>query len=594
MAAPIEYNIKILGGAGEELKRVGGGFGETNKHAHEAKEGVALFEAELGKLKGGLGGIEVSLNALAGGGPVFTFDLAEGVRSVVEVVSEAIEKIAELGKEIVGVAADTQDLNLAINLKVGKEGAEGVEALAKLFEGRTRYSGEQIKRAVLPLLDIGLTNDNGLITSLATVAADLETRSGGRQKLNESLEGFAMLAKRGQISPKMLAPLGIGTKEYFTALATALHTDIDDAKARAKKGQVDSALALSTLVGVVQAKEGGQIGGAALAGGATLGGTLARLGNIKETLFSQLADTPGLNKLQGLLDDIFTKLSGPEGRAAMVQLGDAIGTVADGARTAGAFISTLSDAVQTAAPFVAAAALGFAAYRIAVIAAEAPSLLYAAALGTVAIWEGVATAAQTALNIAMSLNPIGLLVAGVAIAAVLIWKYWEPISGFFSGLWETVSGFAGRVYQGAIDIGANLIEGIVNGITGALHYVEDAVGHLGDAIVGKLKGVLGIHSPSRVFMDLGGFTSEGFALGIEQGGDRVSQAASRTMVSRVTGAVQPQAVLSGGPAAAPSAPSVTNHFNFPNAREPRECAEAVREELVKLAFGLQLGLGVRT
>lgn len=53
----------------------------------------------------------------------------------------------------------------------------------------------------------------------------------------------------------------------------------------------------------------------------------------------------------------------------------------------------------------------------------------------------VLAASQWALNAALTANPIGLIVAGVAalvaVVAVVI-KYWEPLSGFFSGLWENL------------------------------------------------------------------------------------------------------------------------------------------------------------
>ncbi len=41
-----------------------------------------------------------------------------------------------------------------------------------------------------------------------------------------------------------------------------------------------------------------------------------------------------------------------------------------------------------------------------------------------------------ALSVALLTNPIGLAIAGIAGAAMLIYKYWEPLSGFFRGLWS--------------------------------------------------------------------------------------------------------------------------------------------------------------
>lgn len=41
-----------------------------------------------------------------------------------------------------------------------------------------------------------------------------------------------------------------------------------------------------------------------------------------------------------------------------------------------------------------------------------------------------------ALGTALMANPMGLIIAGIAAGALLVYKYWAPISGFFSGLWS--------------------------------------------------------------------------------------------------------------------------------------------------------------
>lgn len=41
-----------------------------------------------------------------------------------------------------------------------------------------------------------------------------------------------------------------------------------------------------------------------------------------------------------------------------------------------------------------------------------------------------------ALNLAFLANPVGLVVAIIAAAAFLIWKFWEPLKEFFSGFWS--------------------------------------------------------------------------------------------------------------------------------------------------------------
>lgn len=49
------------------------------------------------------------------------------------------------------------------------------------------------------------------------------------------------------------------------------------------------------------------------------------------------------------------------------------------------------------------------------------------------------TAGVKLMNIAFASTPITLIIAGIAAGALLIYEYWEPISGFFTGLWDSVT-----------------------------------------------------------------------------------------------------------------------------------------------------------
>ena len=80
------------------------------------------------------------------------------------------------------------------------------------------------------------------------------------------------------------------------------------------------------------------------------------------------------------------------------------------------------------------------------------------------------------------------------------------------------------------DIGANLVKGVWNGITGLGSWLTNKVKSFFSGIVDGVKDTLGIHSPSRVFMEIGAFTSEGMALGIEEN-EKMVQKASESMVN---------------------------------------------------------------
>ncbi len=71
---------------------------------------------------------------------------------------------------------------------------------------------------------------------------------------------------------------------------------------------------------------------------------------------------------------------------------------------------------------------------------------------------------------AVLLGPVGLLIG----AAVLLWKFWEPIKGFFAGLWNGIAagasaafGFLGRIWEGVKSAFSGL-RSVVQGAVGAV------------------------------------------------------------------------------------------------------------------------------
>lgn len=103
-------------------------------------------------------------------------------------------------------------------------------------------------------------------------------------------------------------------------------------------------------------------------------------------------------------------------------------------------------------------------------------------------------------------------------------------SQFASSLIDGLASIPGRVAS----IGSDIIQGMVNGITGAADKLIGAVkGAVGNAIDGAKK-LLGIHSPSRVFREIGRYTMQGAALGVDDDADMLREStddAMRGMIS---------------------------------------------------------------
>jgi hypothetical protein len=167
------------------------------------------------------------------------------------------------------------------------------------------------------------------------------------------------------------------------------------------------------------------------------------------------------------------------------------------------------------------------------------------------------------------------------------------VLGAFTGLWGHVtSWFAGI---SLVDIGKNLILGLASGITGAAGAVVNAISGAVSGAISTAKSLLGIHSPSKVFADIGDDTGQGFVGGVEDTTDQ-AHAAIATMADPNEALKQAQGAgdvatverlmggaasipspadgnASGGPAAvegaadkgpsAPGKPGATINFNAP-------------------------------
>ncbi|EGP2155178.1 phage tail tape measure protein [Salmonella enterica subsp. enterica serovar Java] len=195
--------------------------------------------------------------------------------------------------------------------------------------------------------------------------------------------------------------------------------------------------------------------------------------------------------------------------------------------------------------------------------------------------RGLMAAGRAVLFIgrALLMNPIGLLITGIAVAAYLIYRYWEPIKGFFTRLWtgienigtqiwssitgfftdrwqdiqtafdggllgigelilnwsplglftqvfsEVMSWFGIDLPKNFTDFGKNIIDGLTDGIKNKWNAVKDTFKELTDGIKGFFTSETEIHSPSRVFMGYGGYIVEGLQLGINNTAWKAEQAA---------------------------------------------------------------------
>lgn len=136
-------------------------------------------------------------------------------------------------------------------------------------------------------------------------------------------------------------------------------------------------------------------------------------------------------------------------------------------------------------------------------------------------YQAVADAVSNMFNIASQM--FSSIVSAVG-------EFFGQIPGTISGIWNDVISFLSGI--NLYDIGMNIIQGLVEGIAGMAGSVVSTIQNVVGGAIDFAKGLLGIHSPSRVFKEIGKFTGEGLAIGINNEADNVAKA-SENMIDAV-------------------------------------------------------------
>ncbi|WP_168194952.1 phage tail tape measure protein [Chromobacterium phragmitis] len=157
---------------------------------------------------------------------------------------------------------------------------------------------------------------------------------------------------------------------------------------------------------------------------------------------------------------------------------------------------------------------------------------------TLAVWtrikDSVAAVAQGIVDFFMNWTIVGIIVShwdAISAGASAAWEWIKNIAvsagagiaDFFMnwtllGLvvkhWDSITGFLGGLAAKFMTIGSQIMQGLINGFLGGLATLKNAVNGVGESAIGWFKEKLGIHSPSRVFAELGGYTMAGLQQGI--------------------------------------------------------------------------------
>lgn len=117
----------------------------------------------------------------------------------------------------------------------------------------------------------------------------------------------------------------------------------------------------------------------------------------------------------------------------------------------------------------------------------------------------------------------GAMATGVAVLAASAVAALAPIALPFVAIYGAYKLITGIEWK---KLGADIVNGIVNGITARADRLKEAVMGLGQKARAAFHTALDMHSPSRLFFQDGQNIGEGAALGVESKADRVQSAAN--------------------------------------------------------------------
>ena len=97
---------------------------------------------------------------------------------------------------------------------------------------------------------------------------------------------------------------------------------------------------------------------------------------------------------------------------------------------------------------------------------------------------------------------------------------WSPLGLFYQSFASVMSWFGVQLPSSFTQFGANIIQGLWNGLKSKIESVKTWFAQQAASLKQTFAGVMGIHSPSRVFRRFGGWMMEGLQIGLDKGASR--------------------------------------------------------------------------
>ena len=439
-----------------------------------AVAGVAGLAAKLGGLSGIVGGVAGAISAigskvnllgsavtLCGGGVsglarVVGGGLSSALGAVASPVGIAVAAIAALAAGFAYMMATNEDFRSSVVALVGSIGASLAPVLASVGAAVASLASN-----VLPMVA-------GIVSEIAPALGQI---------VQVALELAAALAPIVSMLVSSLMPAVTSVVTVVVSIVQAAMPSIVGA-INLVLGAVQAAIPVVSAIATVVASVVSAVVNTVAAVATAVGAAAATVVGVISTVVSTVAN----------MGTVVTTLA--SGLAAVV--GGAVAAVA-------ATVSTgLNSVLQT---FQA-------------ICAAVSSVVSGLVSAVASFFEAIASCILSAVAGAQAAVSSAFDAIVTAVTGAL-----DMVVAVVSALPGDIVGGLGDLSELLVSQGRDVIQGFVNGIKGMVDSAISAVKGVADSIVGAISGALKIGSPSKVMKEIGGYTVEGLAIGIERNGD---------------------------------------------------------------------------
>lgn len=452
--------------------------------------------------------------------------------SVVQIAATAAAAVAGgVAAMTVGLADFGMKSKTAFGLLTGSasSGAEAFDRMRALAQDL----GLDVQDTVLQaqkLMSVGF--DRGATENLIKMGADMQALGASTEKVTSILDAMGKIQSTGTLQGdelQMLAEAGINIGSVYARLGAKFGKTTEQIIKMKEAGKIKAADALGaigeTILATVGKAEFGQAGKEAAR--STLSGMLAMLKAGGVNAFINVAEkaAPAFTQaFSTIFQELDRFMSSADGAKFFDSIAAGLIAAADGVRAAlpavKAFISSFSESAvstwqgfaEVAGDFMKAFGGGRGASAVEIMKQ---------------IGKALGVVAAVALGVAAAFG--ALAIAGVRLVSGMV--------VFLTGLWNTFVETFGRIIFGvtewfanigalfdasgmsfaskAFEIGKMIVTGIADGIAAlGMLPLNLLIGYAKSWVAG-VQNILGIHSPSRVFENLGAMTVEGFNVGME-------------------------------------------------------------------------------